>query len=160
MDSDSANRRGWKSERRASQELQMADVFDKAKRSQVMSRIRGKGNKKTEMALLNLFKARGITGWRRHVPIFGKPDFAFRSARVAVFVDGCFWHGCPTHCKYPATNRVFWRKKLDANKERDRLVTRTLKDKGWTVVRIWECQLGNNPTRSVNKVRKALVGRK
>jgi DNA mismatch endonuclease (patch repair protein) len=134
----------------------MADVFNKAKRSEVMSRIRGKGNKNTELALLRLMRASGITGWRRHQPVFGNPDFVFPSERVAVFVDGCFWHGCPRHRQYPATNGAFWRKKLDANTKRDLLVARTLKNKGWTVVRIWECQLKKSPARCVARIKKAV----
>ncbi len=82
----------------------MVDVFTKQKRSQVMSRIRGSGNKETELALISLFKRRRITGWRRNQKVFGKPDFVFRSVRVAVFVDGCFWHGCPKHGTLPANN--------------------------------------------------------
>jgi DNA mismatch endonuclease, patch repair protein len=74
-----------------------SDVFTKAKRSEVMSRIRGKGNKDTEVALAKLFRANGITGWRRHYAIAGKPDFAFPKCKLAVFVDGCFWHGCRKH---------------------------------------------------------------
>jgi DNA mismatch endonuclease (patch repair protein) len=136
----------------------MVDVFDKAKRSEVMSCIRGKGNKKTEMALLNLMKANGIAGWRRHQAVLGKPDFVFRSARVAVFVDGCFWHGCPRHYQFPATNQAFWRRKLQTNKERDRHVTRALQGDGWTVVRIWECQLAKASSRCVAIIRRALDG--
>ena len=135
----------------------MADVFDKAKRSMVMSRIRGRGNKSTEVTLLNLFRAKGITGWRRHEPILGTPDFVFRAARVAVFVDGCFWHGCSKHCRCPATNRESWSIKLEANRKRDRRVTKTLRDNGWAVVRIWECQLAKTPLRCVSRVSKALV---
>lgn len=135
----------------------MADVFDRAKRSEVMSRIRGKGNKKTELALLNLLKAHGITGWRRQQAVFGRPDFVFRTARVAIFVDGCFWHGCPIHCQFPTTNQAFWRMKLETNKERDRHVTKSLRSDGWTVVRIWECQLAKGPRRCVARIRSALV---
>jgi len=58
--------------------------------------------------------------------------------RVAVFVDGCFWHGCPRHYNAPAGNEAFWRRKLIANQKRDRLVTRTLTHAGWKVLRIWE----------------------
>jgi DNA mismatch endonuclease, patch repair protein len=105
----------------------MADVFTKAKRSEVMSRIRGRGNKETELALAKLLRAHGITGWRRHQPLFGKPDFTFRKERVVVFVDGCFWHSCPKHSNMPVNNRLFWRKKLTANALRDRLVTKTLR---------------------------------
>ena len=120
----------------------MADVFTKTKRSEVMSRIRGRGNKDTELALMKLFRQHGITGWRRHQKVFGRPDFLFRRNRLAIFVDGCFWHGCPRHCKIPAGNRVFWQKKFTANKARDRLVNQTLRSKGWHVMRIWEHDLG------------------
>jgi len=119
----------------------MADVFTKQKRSQVMSRIRSSGNKETELALVSLFKRHRITGWRRNQKVFGKPDFVFRSVRVAVFVDGCFWHGCPKHGTLPANNRAFWKKKLEANKKRDREVTRTLLRQGWQVIRIWGHEL-------------------
>jgi DNA mismatch endonuclease (patch repair protein) len=119
----------------------MADVFTKAKRSEVMSRIRGSGNKGTELALANIFRKHGVTGWRRKQPLFGKPDFTFRRQRIVVFVDGCFWHGCPKHSNKPASNREFWEKKLAVNKRRDRLVTKTLRERGWRVVRVWEHDL-------------------
>src|SRR5471032_2226977 len=90
----------------------MPDVFTKAKRSAVMSRIRGRGNKDTETALAQLLRQNGITGWRRHLPLPGRPDFAFRLQRVTVFVDGCFWHGCPKHSNMPRNNHLFWKKKL------------------------------------------------
>jgi DNA mismatch endonuclease (patch repair protein) len=122
----------------------MPDVFTKAKRSAVMSRIRGSGNKDTELRLISLMRAHGITGWRRNWPLPGKPDFVFPKARLVVFVDGCFWHACPKHCKMPKGNRVFWRKKLDANKTRDRFVNRTLRKLGWRVFRIWEHQLSKS----------------
>jgi len=119
----------------------MADVFSKAKRSEVMSHIRGQGNKATELALIKIFRAHKITGWRRHQPVFGKPDFVFPQKRLAVFVDGCFWHCCPKHGTTPKGNRAFWKRKLEANKKRDRLVSRTLRRKGWSIVRIWECSI-------------------
>jgi DNA mismatch endonuclease, patch repair protein len=106
----------------------MADVFTKARRSQVMSRIRGQGNKDTELALIRVFRAHRITGWRRRQAVFGKPDFIFPKLRLAVFVDGCFWHCCPKHETKPKNNAAFWRKKLVANSARDRLVTRTLRE--------------------------------
>lgn len=144
----------------------MADVFSKAKRSEVMSRIRGRGNKDTEIVLANLFRRHGITGWRRHIQVRSaergtrntavrlrvRPDFVFRKERVAVFVDGCFWHGCPKHCRMPAGNRAFWRKKLTANRERDRRVNRELRRAGWRVVRIWEHEL-RKPGRCLARVR-------
>jgi DNA mismatch endonuclease (patch repair protein) len=133
----------------------MPDVFTKEKRSEVMSHIRGKGNKDTELALARLMREQGIKGWRRHVPITGRPDFVFRTERVAVFVDGCFWHQCPKHSNTPANNREFWKKKLGANVERDRVVTSTLASKGWTVLRIWEHEF-KTPALVVGRVRRAV----
>lgn len=135
----------------------MSDVFTKAKRSDVMSRIRGRGNINTELALIRFFRAYRITGWRRHRPVFGKPDFVFSKLRVAVFVDGCFWHGCPNHSNLPANNREFWRRKLAANKIRDRRVARTLRSNGWQVMRIWEHELTlKNEGRLLGRIERAL----
>jgi DNA mismatch endonuclease (patch repair protein) len=160
----------------------MADIFTKAKRSEVMARIRSRGNRDTEGAMVVLLRAAGIRGWRRHqevrIPIYDlrrkasgrsgagnaksdvkrklvevkavrnstfsprpfkvRPDFVWRRERVALFVDGCFWHGCRWHGTKPSSNKVFWRTKLARNRERDRLVSRTLRRAGWRVVRVWE----------------------
>jgi DNA mismatch endonuclease, patch repair protein len=135
----------------------MADVFSKGKRSQVMSRIRSRGNKDTELALAKLFRANRITGWRRHQLVFGKPDFVFPKVRVAVFVDGCFWHSCPQHATKPKNNAVFWRRKLAANKSRDLLVSLTLRKAGWRVLRIWEHELRpRNRDRCLKRLRRFL----
>ena len=137
----------------------MADVFTKAKRSAVMSRIRGSGNKYTELALIKLFRQHRITGWRRGQPVFGKPDFIFRLARLAVFVDGCFWHGCPKHCKIPAGNRAFWIKKFAANKSRDRRVNQELRKLGWRVIRIWEHDLAKRGAACAQRIANLLLSR-
>ena len=135
----------------------MPDVFTKAKRSEVMSRIRGAGNKDTELRLIRIFRVNGIIGWRRHWPAFGKPDFVFPNLKLAVFVDGCFWHGCPRHFIKPRGNAAFWRKKIAANKARDRLVARTLRKLGWEVLRIWEHELTKqNEVRLVKRLRTHL----
>jgi DNA mismatch endonuclease (patch repair protein) len=135
-----------------------SDVFTEEKRSKVMSLIRGKGNKATEVALAKLFRANGITGWRRHYPIEGKPDFAFPKLMLAVFVDGCFWHGCPKHASQPKGNGAFWLAKLDANKARDRKVNRLLRLKGWRVLRIWEHDLrAMRQPYTLRRITKALV---
>ena len=91
--------------------------------------------------MIGIFREHGITGWRRNVALFEKPDFVFRKERLAVFIDGCFWHNCPKHCRMPAGNREFWEVKLGKNRVRDRLVNRTLRAKGWRVMRIWEHDL-------------------
>jgi DNA mismatch endonuclease, patch repair protein len=112
-----------------------------------MSKIRGHGNKATELRMIKFLRAHKITGWRRHQSLFGKPDFVFRSCRVAIFVDGCFWHSCPKHSVKPRSNVEFWQKKLTANIVRDKLVTRTLRKAGWQVLRIWEHELNPNNSR-------------
>ena len=135
----------------------MSDVFTKAKRSEVMSRIRGRGNKDTELALAKLMRRHGITGWRRNQPVFGKPDFIFPKLRVAIFVDGCFWHGCPKHATQPKGNRTFWKNKFTRNKTRDRVVNRGLRQRGWTVLRIWEHELRRkNEGRLLRRIHLAL----
>jgi DNA mismatch endonuclease (patch repair protein) len=135
----------------------MSDIFTKSKRSQVMSRIRSSGNKETELALAKLLRRNKIIGWRRHQPIFGKPDFIFRKAKIAIFVDGCFWHSCPRHATRPKTNPAFWRKKLARNQARDLTVTRTLRAQGWKVLRLWEHDLARRAQpRLLQKIHRAL----
>jgi DNA mismatch endonuclease, patch repair protein len=135
----------------------MPNVFTKAKRSEVMSRIRGRGNKDTELALAKLLRRHRMTGWRRNQPVFGKPDFVFPKLKLAIFVDGCFWHGCLKHATKPKNNRAFWRRKLAANKRRDVLVTHTLRRAGWRVLRIWECDLAKRPVNCLRRIQAALV---
>ena len=138
----------------------MPDVFTKAKRSEVMARIRSCGNKDTELALVRVFRQHRVTGWRRHQAVFGKPDFVFPKLRLAVFVDGCFWHGCPLHETKPRHNAAFWGKKFARNKARDRLVTRTLRQSGWRVLRIWEHELARKREAGlVRRIQKALSSR-
>jgi len=134
----------------------MPDVFTKTKRSQVMSLIRGRGNKKTEIALMHFFRCQGITGWRRHVSIFGRPDFVFPKVKLAIFVDGCFWHCCPKHSNVPVNNGEFWKRKLEANIKRDKLVSRRLRAQGWRVLRIWQHELvPKNEKRLLRRVHRA-----
>lgn len=119
----------------------MADVFSKNKRSEVMRAVKSRGNKSTELKLIEIFKNRKITGWRRNYKLFGKPDFVFPKQRLAIFVDGCFWHGHDCRNTKPADNADYWRQKIERNKQRDELVSKTLAEKGWQVLRIWECQI-------------------
>jgi DNA mismatch endonuclease, patch repair protein len=137
----------------------MPDVFTKQKRSEVMSHIRGRGNRDTELALVQLLRMHKITGWRRHEHLLGKPDFTFRKERVIVFVDGCFWHQCPHHCNLPVNNRQFWQRKLNANKARDKTINHALRQKGWTVLRIWEHDVAKRPDVCVRRIERALIAR-
>lgn len=138
----------------------MADVFTKAKRSEIMSRVLGHGNKATEGALIRFFRKNKITGWHRGSKLFGSPDFVFRKYRLVVFVDGCFWHNCPKHGTRPAMNRSFWFKKLERNIARDRLVNLTLRKNGWLVLRVWQHELvKGNEQRLAKRFRRVIPER-
>ena len=136
-----------------------------------MSLIRGKGNNETENALLSLLKRNKITGWRRHLPLPGKPDFAYQlivkatylrlrlrfpKHKVAVFVDGCFWHGCPKCYARPKTNRAFWDKKREDNIARHKRVNRQLRQQGWKVVRIWQHSLKKSPPACLKRIQRII----
>ena len=135
------------------------DVFSRKKRSEVMSKVRSTGNKSTEMAFQALLRSGGITGWRKHYRVTGRPDFAFPAWKVAVFVDGAFWHGRPG-CKMPKTNAAFWRAKIEENKRRDRRVARSLRKAGWSVLRIWDVDLKRRPEACVSRLRRVLTRRR
>jgi DNA mismatch endonuclease (patch repair protein) len=119
----------------------MADFLTKTERSIRMAAIRGRNNQTTEAVLVALLRKHRIWGWRRHLPLIGRPDFVFRKDKLVIFVDGCFWHGCHRHAHKISTNRKFWDTKIKLNQERDRRNSRALRRKGWTVLRIWEHQL-------------------
>ena len=128
-------------------------------RSQLMSRIRSRGNKNTELALIKLLSQHHITGWRRNQKVFGNPDFIFRRSRLAIFVDGCFWHGCPKCYIRPRSNKAFWDDKFARNKTRDSRVNRELRKLGWRVVRIWEHDLPRRSGMCIRRIQAALKSR-
>lgn len=134
------------------------DTVPKKKRSEMMSKIRSKGNKSTGLRFVALFREYGITGWRRNSKLVGHPDFVFPKYRVAVFVDGCFWHGCRICNKshLPKTHKTFWRNKIETNVKRDKKVTRELGILGYKVVRIWECSLKKSPKAQIGRILKRL----
>ncbi|MDR3141661.1 MAG: very short patch repair endonuclease [Tannerellaceae bacterium] len=121
----------------------MTDIFTKEQRSKVMRQVKGSRNKSTELKLVAFFKAQHITGWRRNYKLFGKPDFTFPRRKVTVFADGCFWHGHDCRNTRPKDNAGYWSRKRERNINRDKEVTQTLQSKGWTVIRLWECELKN-----------------
>ena len=199
----------------------MADIFTPKQRSALMARIRSAGNASTELRVVALLRAAGITGWRRgqrlQLPsqneegrvrnatesrkispqsaqsarrqgqrgqggsisaasvnsvvqirrrsqgvgrsLAVKPDFVFRKERLVVFVDGCFWHGCPAHYTRPKARRAFWDAKIAANRARDRRVDRALRASGWRVLHVWEHALkARELGRTLVRLRRA-VGR-
>lgn len=111
-------------------------------RSKTMAAIRGKNNKTTELKLRMGLVRNRISGWTLHPSeILGKPDFYFPKKKVAVFIDGCFWHGCPYCGHIPKTRSAFWRAKIKRNKTRDQKIKRQLEESGAIVFRFWEHQL-------------------
>lgn len=137
----------------------MADIYSKQKRSLIMSSIHSRGNKATELAVVSLLRRNGIHGWRRHLPLLGCPDFAFVRHKVAIFVDGCFWHGCPTHFKMPKSNCTFWARRIRTNMRRDRRVARLLRAEGWSVIKVWQHDLRRSPQAFLSRLRRALCVR-
>lgn len=119
------------------------DRIPKDRRSAVMSTVRRSGTQ-LEAAFAAALKERGLSGFEEQpTGIPGKPDFAHRDARLVIFIDSCFWHGCPQHLRRPASNTDYWQQKIRRNRARDRRVTAELKAGGWRVVRIWEHSVGN-----------------
>lgn len=119
-----------------------------------MSRIRG-FNTRPELLLRSALWRMGFR-YRVRAKVFGRPDIAFSIARVAIFVDGCFWHGCPVHGVKPKSNAVFWDQKIGRTIQRGRLVTATLRREGWTVVRVWEHEIEADLARVVDRIGRVL----
>lgn len=119
----------------------MSDVFNKSVRSQIMRAVKSKDTKSTELALIKLFKENHIIGWRHNYDVKGHPDFVFLKKRIAIFVDGCFWHGHDCRNTRPTDNADYWAKKREKNMRHDCEITARFESRGWTVIRIWECEL-------------------
>ncbi len=131
------------------------DTFSKAERSRIMASVKSRNTKSTELRFISILKDKGITGWRRNYPLTGKPDFVFPRLKIAVFIDGCFWHGCPSHCRMPSSNINYWNNKIEKNKIRDKKITKALKMKKWQVIRIWEHEIKTGElNRKLNRIKK------
>jgi len=136
------------------------DFFSKLKRSEVMGRIKGRGNKSTERKMTALLRGYHISGWKLHPSdIPGRPDIYFPGFRLAIFLDGCFWHSCRKCFTMPDQNRPFWAEKIQKNVKRDRQVNHILKKNGIEVIRIWEHDLEKETSR-VKNVLDILRGKK
>ncbi len=129
----------------------MTDVLTPKQRTYNMSRIRGK-NTVPEIKLRKMLFASGIRGYRIHYELPGKPDIVFVKKKIAIFVDGCFWHRCPVDFQEPDTRKEFWMKKIQSNIDRDKKVNELLKNEGWTVFRIWEHEIKKEPEDVVKKI--------
>lgn len=135
----------------------MADVFDKQQRSQIMRKVKSSGNKSTEIRLISVFKENNISGWRRNYAVKGHPDFVFLRMKIAVFVDGCFWHGHNCRNTTPSDNKEYWDRKRQRNIQHDREVTAIFEARGWTVIRIWECELKKKNAEILMKKLEPLI---
>ena len=134
----------------------MTDVHSPDQRRRNMQAVRNRDTKQEQQLRMGL-RGRGIRGYRKNAPcITGRPDVAFTRWRVAVFVDGCFWHGCPDCYKAPSSNSEFWQSKLSANRTRDKEVDRLLREAGWTVLRFCEHEVKADIDTCVDLIEKAL----
>jgi len=136
----------------------MADVHTKKQRSYNMSMIRRK-NTKPELILRKLLSSNGIKGYRLNYRLTGKPDIVFGKYRLAIFIDGCFWHKCPKCFIQPENNKEFWKKKIKGNVERDKKVNKLLKQESWKVIRIWEHLLRKAPNQVYSRILRILEKR-
>jgi DNA mismatch endonuclease (patch repair protein) len=134
------------------------DVLSQRQRRYCMSRIRGRDTTPELLLRRELFRI-GLR-YRLRGGLVGRPDVVFPTERIAVFVDGCFWHRCPEHATKPATNREFWKGKLSRNVARDRKVDRLLRADGWLVLRFWEHDLLRSAVRAASRIRRAVARRK
>jgi DNA mismatch endonuclease, patch repair protein len=126
-------------------------------RSRNMRAIKATRNRTTEWRLRARLAQSGIRGWcvgSSGLP--GSPDFVFHRAKLAVFADGCFWHSCPRCGHTPKTNRAYWEAKIARNKRRDRSVSRNLRELGYQVTRIWECELRTKLEKCLQRIQRAI----
>jgi DNA mismatch endonuclease, patch repair protein len=130
----------------------MTDVLTKKQRSYNMSRIKGKDTK-PEIRLRKLLSAEGVKGYRlNYTKLTGKPDIVFPRQKLAVFIDGCFWHKCPRCFVEPATRKEFWLKKIEGNLKRDRLANKRLRKDSWKILRFREHTVKQNPEKILTKI--------
>lgn len=133
------------------------DTLDRNQRSRVMRSVRSHNNRSTEKRVRYSLVAKGVTGWtvgRRD--ILGWPDFYFEATKLAVFVDGCFWHGCSKCLRLPRTNRKYWLTKIEGNKRRDKHVTNCLRRSGTRVIRFWEHEVRDDLPSIIRAICKKL----
>lgn len=132
------------------------DTISQERRSENMRRIRSKDTK-AEMVLRKALWSAGLRGYRVHPQrVTGRPDVAYVGKRLAVFVDGCFWHSCPRCFVAPKSNTTYWSTKLARNQGRDLEVTEALRKEGWTVLRVWEHEVEEQLDDVIQRIRAAL----
>jgi DNA mismatch endonuclease (patch repair protein) len=132
----------------------MPDIWSKKKRSQVMRMIR-KTDSSPELVLRNYLRRASIP-FRTYAALPGTPDIVIDRSKLAVFIHGCFWHGCPQHYRLPHSNVKYWSAKLAKNKARDRAIARKIRAMGWHTTVVWECQVRKDPRLVVVRLQKRL----
>ncbi len=136
------------------------DTFSPEKRSEIMKRVKST-NTSIEIKIRRELWRNGLRGWRVHpkdVP--GKPDIIFRKKKVAVFIDGCFWHGCPVCNRSPKSGNVYWENKISRNMARDIKYNELLNGDGWSVIRLWEHEVTKDLTGCISKILAAIQSEK
>ena len=129
----------------------MTDVMTEKQRSHNMSMIKGT-NTTPEIVVRMALRAKGVRKYRVAYPLRGKPDLVFVREKLAVFVDGCFWHKCPECYREPRTNTAFWKNKIDNNAKRDTKNNGVLRMNGWVVIRIWEHEIRSDPSLVADRI--------
>ncbi|MED3501526.1 very short patch repair endonuclease [Brevibacillus agri] len=129
----------------------MGDKVSKEIRSKTMKAIRSK-NTRLEQLITNKLWSLGYRFRKNVKSLFGTPDIAIKKYKEVIFIDSCFWHGCPYHCRLPKSNEEFWVTKIRKNQERDTIVTNYYRDKGWTFLRFWEHQITDDFSKVIEEI--------
>ena len=133
----------------------MADSLTPEQRKRCMSSVKNR-NTDIELAFRKALWKAGLR-YRLNSKITGKPDLVFIGIKLAVFVDGCYWHGCPEHGQIPKTNELFWRQKISRNIARDATINDSLAAAGWHVLRFWQHEIKRDLGGCVRRVEQALI---
>jgi len=135
------------------------DNLTSAQRAKCMAHIKRKDTK-AEIVFRKAIWHTGTKGYRIDVNLPGRPDLFFPRYKLAIFIDGCFWHKCPKHYRPPKSNQKYWLPKMAKNVQRDREINKILKKEGWTVLRFWEHDINGNMDECVNKIKNVYFSKK
>jgi DNA mismatch endonuclease (patch repair protein) len=131
------------------------DTVSTKKRSETMRAIKSR-NTSLEKNFRKILRDAGYKFKNNVASLTGKPDIVFPKQKVAIFLDSCFWHGCKRHCRMPIANRVYWRKKIENNKKRDKKINAIYKKMGWEILRFWEHEIKKCPNKTINHIEKII----
>lgn len=141
----------------AKEVTERTDHVSPTTRSSIMRAVKSKGARSTERKLRAAIVAKGIKGWRMHADeLPGKPDFIFLERKLAIFVDGCFWHGCPKCYRRPHSSQSYWDAKVAGNIARDKSRRAELRKSGWSVLRFWEHEVKTSAFKAAEKIKLKL----